>query len=130
MRNRGGRALVWPAGVAIVALLGAGELGSTDVAGGATGPPTETAPTGPTQEATGPTAVTGPTGTSVLEGTWNCTWGFEQLPEAGTFTMEIGPTEDGFSGTIQIDESECVAIATVTIGLEGDRIEIGAIQAR
>jgi hypothetical protein len=52
-----------------------------------------------------------------------------QLPDAGTFSMEIIPTEGGFSGTIQIDESECVSTGTLTIGLEGERIEIGAINA-
>jgi len=83
---------VWLVGVAIVGLVGACEVGSTDVAGGATAS-AETAPTGPTQEATGPTAVTGPTATAVIEGTWNGTWGFEQLPDAGTFSMEITQTE-------------------------------------
>lgn len=124
-RDRGG---TWLLGLVLVALLGGCEVGSTDVAGGATAP-AQTAPTGPTQEATGPTAITGPTGSAVLEGTWTGTWGFPQLPDAGTFSMEIVPTQEGFSGTIQIDESECVSNGTLTIGLEGDRIEIGAIQA-
>jgi len=73
--------------------------------------------------------VTGPTATAVLEGTWNGTWGFTQLPDAGTFSMEISPTEGDFSGTIRIDESECVSTGTVTIRLEGERIEIGAVNA-
>jgi hypothetical protein len=56
---------VWAAPMcALLLLLSACELGSTDVAGGETGP-TTTAPTGPT-EATGPTVPTGPTADAVL----------------------------------------------------------------
>lgn len=118
----------WLVGVALVGMLGACELGSTDVSGGATGP-TETAPTGPTEEPTGPTAVTGPTGAGSVEGAWEGTWGIERFPDAGTFSMEITPTPDGFSGTIEIQNSECVTGGTVTIGLEGDRISFGVVEA-
>jgi hypothetical protein len=116
-------------GAAIVALLGACELGSTEVSGGASGP-TETTPTGPAETApTGPTAATGPTGAGVIMGSWTGTWGIEGLPDAGTFSMEITPTTDGFEGVIEIRSSECVSGGTVAMGLEGDRITFGVVDA-
>jgi hypothetical protein len=114
----------------LLLLLTACELGSTDVAGGETGPAT-TAPTGPT-EATGPTAATGATGSTAgatLEGTWEGTWGIERLPDAGTFSMVITPSAGGFAGTIEIQDSTCVTSGTMTIGLKGDRITFGAVEA-
>jgi len=119
----------WLVGIALVAALAACETGSTEVSGGGTGP-TETAPTGPTETApTGPTAPTGSTAAGGIEGSWSGTWGVESFPDAGTFSIEIVPAAGGFEGTIQIQNSDCVANGTVTIGLEGDRIEFGAVQA-
>jgi hypothetical protein len=110
-----------------ILLLSACETGSTDVVGGATGP-TETASTGPTA-ATGSTATTGSTGAATLEGTWEGTWGAKGFPNAGTFSMVITPVADGFEGTIEIQNSQCVTNGTVTIGLEGDQITFGAVEA-
>jgi hypothetical protein len=123
--DRGG---TWLLGLVLLALLGACELGSTEVSGGASGP-TET-PTGPAETApTGPTAVTGPTGAGSIEGSWTGTWGVERFPDAGTFSMEITPTTDGFEGAIEIQGSECVSGGTVAMGLEGDRITFGIVDA-
>src|SRR5262245_29502202 len=99
--------------LALAGVLGACETGSTEVTGGGTGP-TDTAPTGQTETApTGPTALTGPTGAGVIEGSWTGTWGIEGFPDAGTFSMEITPTTDGFDGAIEIQNSECVSGGTV-----------------
>ncbi|HET9249659.1 MAG TPA: hypothetical protein VFP13_06935 [Actinomycetota bacterium] len=110
-----------------VLALSACELGSTDVAGGATGP-SETAPTGPT-EATGATAATGPTGAAILEGTWNGTWDTDVPQVSGTFSWTIEATPNGFTGTIQIQDTTCVSSGKVEVALEGDTITIGSIQA-
>ena len=110
----------------MVMLLGACETGSTEVTGGGTGP-AETAPTGPTQ--TAPTGPTAETGAGAIEGSWTGTWGIERFPDAGTFSMEITPTTDGFEGAIEIQDSECVSGGTVAMGLEGDRITFGVVDA-
>jgi hypothetical protein len=126
---RDDRARAWLIGVVLVALLGACETGSTEVTGGGTGP-TETAPTGPTETApTGTTAATGPTAAGVIEGSWSGTWGIEGFPDAGTFSLEIEPAAGGFEGAIQIQNSECVSGGAVEIGLDGDRITFGVVQA-
>jgi hypothetical protein len=39
---------------------------------------------------------------------WEGTWGNEQFPDFGTFSMEIEPTSGGFVGTMQIQRSTCV----------------------
>jgi hypothetical protein len=114
--------------LALVGVLGACETGSTEVTGGATGP-TETEPTGPTETApTGP-AATGPTAAGLIEGSWSGTWGVEGSPDAGTFFMEITPAGDGFEGAIEIQGSGCVSGGTVAMGLEGDRITFGVVDA-
>ena len=87
--------------------LAACEVGSTDISGGGTGP-TETAPTGPTEPAVTTQAATGPTGAEVIVGVWEGTWGNEQFPDFGTFSMEIEPTSGGFAGTMQIQRSTSV----------------------
>jgi hypothetical protein len=132
MGLRGSRVRHWASTIALVALLGACETGSTEVTGGGTGPsataptgPTETAPTGPTAE-TGPTA---PTGADVIEGSWSGTWGIEGFPDAGMFSMEITPTTDGFEGGIQVQNSECVSGGALEMDLEGDRITFGVVDA-
>ena len=107
--------------------LSACEVGSTDISGGATGP-TETAPTGPT-ESTGPTAATGPTGAAVLEGTWSGTWDTDVPQVNGTFSWTIEATPNGFTGTIDIQDTSCVSNGQVDIALDGDTITIGSIQA-
>ncbi len=107
--------------------LSACEVGSTDISGGATGP-TETAPTGPT-ESTGPTAATGPTGTAVLEGTWSGTWDTDVPQVNGTFSWTIESTPNGFTGTIDIQDSRCVSSGQVDVSLDGDTITVGSIQA-
>jgi hypothetical protein len=107
--------------------LSACEVGSTDISGGATGP-TETAPTGPT-ESTGPTAATGPTGAAVLEGTWSGNWDTDVPQVNGTFSWTIEATPNGFTGTIDIQDTSCVSNGKVDIALEGDTITIGSIQA-
>ena len=122
-------ARVGSAALAVVAilLLSACETGSTDVSGGATGT-TETAPTGPT-ETTGPTAATGPTGAAVLEGTWSGTWDTDAPQVSGTFSWTIEATSNGFTGTIDIQDTSCVSSGQVDIALDGDTITIGSIQA-
>ena len=107
--------------------LSACEVGSTDISGGATGP-TATAPTGPT-ESTGPTAATGPTGAAVLEGTWSGTWDTDVPQVNGTFSWTIEATPNGFTGTIDIQDTSCVSSGQVDIALDGDTITIGSIQA-
>ena len=62
-------------------------------------------------------------------GSWSGTWGIEGFPDAGTFSLEIEPTAGGFEGAIQIQNSECVSGGAVEIGLEGDRITFGVVQA-
>jgi hypothetical protein len=108
--------------------LSACEVGSTDISGGATGP-TETAATGPAESTATTQAATGPTGAEVIVGVWEGTWGNEQFPDFGTFSMEIEPTSGGFAGTMQIQRSTCVTNGTVTIGLDGDQITVGVVQA-
>ena len=107
--------------------LSACEVGSTDISGGATGP-TATAPAGPT-ESTGPTAATGPTGAAVLEGTWSGTWDTDVPQVNGTFSWTIEATPNGFTGTIDIQDTSCVSSGQVDIALDGDTITIGSIQA-
>jgi hypothetical protein len=120
---------VWAVPVcAVLLLLSACELGSTDVAGGATGPTTTTAPTGPT-EATGPTAATGPTGAAVLEGTWSGTWDTDVPQVKGTFSWVIEATPDGFTGTIEVQNTTCISNGTVEVALDGDQITVGLVQA-
>ena len=100
------------AALAVVAilLLSACEMGSTDVSGGSTG----TAPTGPT-ETTGPTAATGPTGAAVLEGTWSGTWDTDIPQVQGTFSWTIEATPNGFTGTIDIQDTACVSNGKVDV---------------
>ena len=115
--------------LAVVVLLSACELGSTDVVGGTD--PTESAPTGPT-EATGPTAATGPTsptGDAVLEGTWSGTWDTDVPQVNGTFSWVIDATADGFTGTIDVQGTNCISNGTVEVVLEGDRITVGLVRA-
>ena len=102
--------------VVAILLLSACETGSTDVSGGATGP-TETAPTGPT-ESTGPTAATGPTSAAVLEGTWSGTWDTDVPQVNGTFSWTIEATPNGFTGTIDIQDTSCVSSGQVDIALD------------
>ena len=127
---RSSRARLGSCALALVTilLLSACETGSTDVAGGATGP-TETAPTGPT-ETTGPTAATGPTSdATVLEGTWSGTWETDVPQVHGTFSWVIESTPDGFTGTIHVDDTTCVSNGSVEVTLDGDRITVGLVQA-
>ena len=90
--------------------------------------PTTTAPTGPT-EATGPTATTGPTGAAVLEGTWGGTWDTDVPQVKGTFSWVIEATPDGFTGTIEVQNTTCISNGTVDVALDGDRITVGLVQA-
>jgi hypothetical protein len=107
--------------------LSACEVGSTDISGGATGP-TEAASTGPT-ESTGPTAATGPTSAGVLEGAWSGTWDTDVPQVNGTFSWTIEANPNGFTGTIDIQDTSCVSSGQVDIALDGDTITIGSIQA-
>jgi hypothetical protein len=116
-------ASVW----ALLLLLSACELGSTDVAGGETGA-TTMAPTGPT-EATGPTAATGPTGAAILEGTWSGTWDTDVPQVRGTFSWVIEATPNGFSGTIEVQNTTCISNGTVDVSLDGDQITVGLVRA-
>jgi hypothetical protein len=119
---------VWAAPMcALLLLLSACELGSTDVAGGETGP-TTTAPTGPT-EATGPTVPTGPTADAVLEGTWSGTWDTDVPQVKGTFSWVIEATPNGFTGTIEVQNTTCISNGTVDVALDDDRITVGLVQA-
>ena len=114
--------------LAFVVALSACELGSTDVTGGETRP-TETAPTGPTATS-GPTAATGPTSGAIdLEGTWSGTWETDVPAVHGTFSWVIESTPDGFTGTIQVDDTTCVSNGTVDVSLQGDKITIGLVRA-
>jgi len=112
--------------VVAILVLSACETGSTDVSGGSA----ETAPTGPTgpTESTGPTAATGPTGAS-LEGTWSGTWDTDIPQVNGTFSWTIEANPNGFTGTIDIQDTSCVSSGQVDIALDGDTITIGSIQA-
>ena len=107
--------------------LSACETGSTDVSGGATGT-TETASTGPT-ETTGPTAATGPTSGVDLEGTWSGMWDTDIPQVHGTFSWTIEATPNGFTGTIDIQDTSCVSNGQVDVALDGDTITVGSIQA-
>ena len=109
--------------VVAILVLSACETGSTDVSGGSA----ETGPTGPT-ESTGPTAATGPTGAS-LEGTWSGTWDTDIPQVNGTFSWTIEANPNGFTGTIDIQDTSCVSNGQVDIALDGDTITIGSIQA-
>lgn len=109
--------------LAVVVLLSACELGSTDVVGGTD--PTESAPTGPT-EVSGPTS---PTGDAVLEGTWSGTWDTDVPQVNGTFSWVIDATADGFTGTIDVQGTNCISNGTVEVALEGDRITVGLVRA-
>ncbi len=108
--------------------LSACETGSTDVTGEATGP-TETAPTGPTQTS-GPTAATGATGAAVLEGTWSGTWDTDVPQVKGTFSWVIEATPDGFTGTIEVQNTSCISNGTVDVALDGDTITVGSRRGR
>ncbi len=113
----------------LIGVLGACELGSTEVTGGTSGP-TEAAPTVPTETApTGPTAATGATAEATLEGTWNGTWRTEVAQVSGTFTWNIEATPDGFRGTIDVQGTPCISSGSVDITLEGDRITVGLVEA-
>jgi hypothetical protein len=126
---RSSRARLGSIALALVAILSlpACETGSTDVSGGATGT-TETAPTGPT-ETTGPTAATGPTSGVALEGTWSGTWDTDIPQVHGTFSWTIEATPNGFTGTIDIQDTSCVSNGQVDVALDGDTITVGSIQA-
>src|SRR5262245_13074050 len=43
--------------------------------------------------------------------------------------MEITPTTYGFGGVIRIQNSQCVSGGTVAMGLQGDRITCGVVDA-
>lgn len=103
--------------------------GSTDVTTDSTGP-SETQPTGATP--TGTTSAeepTGSTGDAAIAGTWEGTWSSSEFEVSGTFMMTFEETDDGFTGTIQIQGSDCVTDGQVTAAVHGTAITIGAVQA-
>ena len=61
----------------------------------------------------------------LLETTWDT-----DVPQVdGTFSWTIEATPNGFTGTIDIQDTSCVSSGQVDIALEGDTITIGSIQA-
>jgi hypothetical protein len=103
--------------------------GSTEVtADGPTGP-TETGPTGTSSTGATGAGSTGSTGDAGIAGTWDGTWSSTEFPVSGTFTMTFKDTEEGFTGTIRIQGSDCVSTGKVTAAVDGTAITIGAVRA-
>lgn len=117
----------------VTLVLPACSSGSTDVSAEDPSGPGATQSTGATSTgATGaeePTAPTGSSGDEAIAGTWEGTWSSSEFDLSGTFTMTFEETADGFTGTIQIQGSDCVTDGQVTAAVDGTAITIGAVQA-
>jgi hypothetical protein len=47
----------------------------------------------------------------------------------GTFSWVIEATQDGFTGTIEVQNTACISNGTVDVALDGDQITVGLVQA-
>lgn len=130
IRRRGSLAALT---LTLILVLPACSSGSTDERAEDPAGPTETQPAGATSTgATGaeePTAPTGSSGDEAIAGTWEGAWSSSEFDLSGTFTMIFEETADGFTGTIQVQGSDCVTDGQVTAAVDGTAITIGAVQA-
>jgi hypothetical protein len=105
------------------------STGSTEVTSEDHTGPTETEPTGATSTGATGADTTGSTGDAAIAGTWEGTWSSSVFDGSGTFTMTFKDTAEGFTGTIQIQGSECVSTGKVTAAVDGTAITVGAVRA-
>jgi hypothetical protein len=48
----------------------------------------------------------------------------------GTFSWVIEATQDGFTGTIEVQNTACISNGTVDVALDGDQITVGLSRPR